>query len=473
MTKSLEQHENDIINYVINKNGEIIDRKWRFIGNDKRRTPYFLIRCNQSCIDDCDKKREFWINKYEIIPSNRHPEGKWCPYKITNKSLNRHRLEIESIVREKNGTIIDSQWKRIGKNKDRKLYFLIECEGNNEESVKHQWWAEKNKIRSGTWCPECPKGKSLKEHALEIEDIVKSKDGVILNKKWRFIGKDKRKTPYFLIECGGDNEYKEKHRFWISKSDLIPNNSHPSGVWCKACKDKTLDQHLSDIEKYVAEMGGKVLQREWRCENRGNYKAKLPYFYLECNNQENHRWWAEKGNLLPKPSNPTGTWCPICNDRIRVISEFAHIVIEYFCLKYLQYRGCHGRHEKILEEGSRPDLIIYRNDNFKRNIEPYQNILSILKNVNLKDIEEIAIDFTMSLIPANIIRKCFRSYQTKERILFIVLIREDNCVIAQYIQELVNNYTELDEEEKKLIKVINFDDFLKFLNLKLKIFQKL
>jgi len=127
MTKSLEQHENDIINYVINKNGEIIDRKWRFIGNDKRRTPYFLIRCNQSCIDDCDKKREFWINKYEIIPSNRHPEGKWCPYKITNKSLNRHRLEIESIVREKDAKYCPKCNKPYVKIKDKEKARCLEC----------------------------------------------------------------------------------------------------------------------------------------------------------------------------------------------------------------------------------------------------------------------------------------------------------------------------------------------------------
>ena len=209
---------------------------------------------------------------------------------------------------------------------------------------------------------------------------------------------------------------------------------------------------------------------EWKYEKHGKYRAKVPYFYLECNNKEGkHRWWVVKGNLLPKASNPTGSWCLVCSDRIRAISEYTHIIIEYYSLKYLRLKNCHGRHESILDEGSRPDLRIDRNDNFKHNIEPHQNIISFLKNVNIKDIEEIAIDFTMSLIPSNIIRKCFKNYQTKKRYLFIVLIREECGVTAHYLQELINNDIELDKKEKEMIKVINFDDFMKFLNLDIKI----
>ena len=47
----------------------------------------------------------------------------------------------------------------------------------------------------------------------------------------------------------------------------------------------------------------------------------------------------------------------------------------------------------------------------------------------------------------------------------IVLIREEVCVTAQYMQELINNVVELDSKESKLIKVINFGEFLRFLNL--------
>ncbi|MFW9973489.1 MAG: hypothetical protein ACFFDF_25110 [Candidatus Odinarchaeota archaeon] len=125
--------------------------------------------------------------------------------------------------------------------------------------------------------------------------------------------------------------------------------------------------------------------------------------------------------------------------------------------------------EDTLDEGSKPDLIINRDENFKFNIESHQNIVSFLNSVGLKNIEEIAIDFTMSLIPSNILRKCFRNYQNKNRFLLIVLIREGGIITAQYLQELINNDIELDNKEKGLIKVINFNEFLRFLNLDVKL----
>lgn len=468
-TKTLEEHQNDIINFVKQKNGKILDSKWKFIGKDKRKTPYFLIGCDKDCGCDCDENKKFWINKYELQPSNRYPEGKWCPYNIINKSLNRHQMDIKNIVKEKGGMIIASEWKYIGKNKEKKPYYRIQCGGDNENNEKHKWWSEKNKLLNGSWCPECPKGKSLEEHKMDIEDIVNIKGGKIIDMKWRY-DEENRKYPYFLIVCGGNNEENEKHQFWIYKSDLRPDSYHPRGVWCRKCQNKTLDQHQKDIEDYIDKMGGKILNREWRYEKHGKYNAKIPYFYLECNNkEENHMWWVAKGNLLPKPSNPTGSWCLICSDRIRAISEYAHIIIEYYCMKYLYLKNCHGRHEDTLDEGSRPDLIINRDDNFKFSIEPHQSIVSFLNNVSLKNIEEIAIDFTMSLIPSNILRKCFRNYQNNIRFLLIVLIREEGFITAQYIQELIYNDVELDNKEKKLIRVINFNEFLRFLNLDIKL----
>jgi len=97
--KTLEDHQNDIEEYIQGRGGKIIDRKWKFIGRDERKTPYFLIRCDKECDCDCEERRKFWINKYELKPSNRYPEGKWCPYSIINKSLNRHQMDIKNIVK--------------------------------------------------------------------------------------------------------------------------------------------------------------------------------------------------------------------------------------------------------------------------------------------------------------------------------------------------------------------------------------
>ncbi len=464
-TKTLEDHQKDIEEYIQRRGGKIIDSIWRTIGKDKKLTPYFLIGCDKDCGYDCDERRDFWINKYEIKPSNRHLEGRWCPYRVINKTLNRHQMDVEDIVREKNGEIIASKWVYIGKNKEKKPYFLIECECDNENNERHQWWVEKNKIISGTWCPQCPKGKSLEEHKMDIQNIVNIKEGKIIGMEWRYDEKN-RKYPYFYIECGGDNDNNMKHQFWIYKNDLIPNKSHPEGVWCRECHNKTLNHHQKDIEEYIECKGGKILDSDWRYVNQGKYQAKTPFFYVECDNEdEKHRWWVAKGNLIPKPSNPNGSWCKVCSDRIRAISEYAHIIFEYATLVYLNLKNCSGRHEDILDVGSRPDLIIDRDDNFKFNIEAHQNIISFSNNL---EIIEIIIDFTMSLVPSNIIKKCFRNYQNRKRYLLIVMIREKGIVTTQYMQDLINKNAELDDEEKELIQIITFNEFLQFLNLDIK-----
>lgn len=466
--KSLVDQQKDIENIVIEKNGRIIEGEWRFLGKNKRKTPFFHIICNRDCGVNCGERREFWCNKYELKPNKRHPEGKWCPYKILNKSLKIHQMEIIQTVKKKGGKILDSKWRYIGSNNDKRSYFLIECNGNNKFNEKHQWWVEKNKLKGsksnpeGSWCPKCPR-KTLKEYEKDIQDIVIEKKGKILDSKWRYDEKN-RKYPYFLIECGGNNERNEKHQWWINKTDLVPNKNHPKGVWCRECQNKTLDEHQRDIIDYVKKGGGRILGSEWRYITSGKYKSKTPFFYLECDNKrERHRWWVSKGNLLPKPSNPTGGWCKVCTDRIRAISDYAHIIIEYYSLFYLNLKNCRGKHEDTLDEGTRPDLTFKRDHNFKSIIEAYQRVI-LFSN----DIEEITVDFTMSLIPSIILSKCFRSYQNESRYLLIVLMREEGFVTTQNIQELIIDNEDLDNDEKSLIKVLNFDEYLQFLNLEKK-----
>ncbi len=364
------------------------------------------------------------------------------------KSLDGHQKDIENIVREKEGRIIGKKWKEVSHRN--RPYFHIEC------NKGHTWWVLKDHLKpkpskpEGSWCPhfEC-KSRTLTDHQREIEDIVRTKRGKIIGNKWREIGQKKDKTPYFHIECG------EGHKWWVSKINLTPSLSRPEGTWCPRCpRGKSLDDHQREIEDIVRTKRGKIIGKKWK-EISGRKKS---YFHVECD--KGHEWWVYKGSLKPSLNKPEGTWCPICQDRISAIGTFGHVPIEYFSLIHLNSKGCKVEHEKTLEEGTRPDLVIYRDDSFKANIETHQNIFSFSDNI-----EEILVDFTISLTPPTILRKCFKKYQGETRFLLIILMRERKHVTAQNIQNLINIDADIDSEDKKRIKVINFDEYLDFLNL--------
>ena len=116
--------------------------------------------------------------------------------------------------------------------------------------------------------------------------------------------------------------------------------------------------------------------------------------------------------------------------------------------------------EERLEDNYRPDLIIKRNCNFKKKIELFQEIIHFSPEIEL-----IVIDFTLSLYPKVILEKALRNYQNKNRFLIIVLLREEGTLNAQYFQNLLENDINICNEDKNLIKVINFKEYIGFLNL--------
>ncbi len=369
------------------------------------------------------------------------------------KSLVEHQRDIENIVKTKGGKVIDKEWRQVGQKI--RPYFEIECDKG------HKFWVRKYHLMpsknnpEGSWCPhfEC-KSRTLTEHQRDIEDIVRKKGGKIIDKEWRLYGqKRKFNAPFFEIECD------KGHKFWVRKHSLKPSKNNPEGSWCTHpdCRGKSLVEHQRDIEDIVREKGGKIIDKEWRLYGQKR-KFNAPFFEIECD--KGHKFWVRKNYLMPSKNNPEGSWCPICQDRISAIGTCGHVPIEYFSLIHLNSKGCKVEHEKTLEEGTRPDLIVDRDDNFKKNIEKHQNVVLFSNNI-----EEIAVDFTFGLTGENILAKCFKSYQAKNRFLLIVLLRERGILTVQHFQNLINNDVNIDNEEKKRIKVINFEAYLDFLNL--------
>jgi len=442
--KSLEEHQKDIEDIVKAKGGVIVDSEWRYIGNRKDKFPYFLIEC------ECDEKHRWWARKSDLLPSKNKSEGTWCPAHHT-KTLEEHQQDVEPIVKAKAGKILKSEWRYIGKKKVKHPFFYIECH------LGHEWWVFKGSLlpsksnQIGSWCPDpdC-RGKSLEEHQKDIEDIVKAKGGVIVDSEWRYIGN--RKTPFFFIEC----ECEKKHQWWVNKYRLLPSTENPEGTWCPAHHTKTLEEHRKDIEPIVKRKRGIILDSKWRY--LGKKTNKHPYFKILCN--KGHDWWASKTLLKPVKSNPKGSWCKICQDRIGAIGIFGHILLEYYSLKLIDLRQCNAKHEDSLEEGGKPDLIIERNSNFKANIELCQDILYFSEKIEI-----VIVDFTLALKPKVVLEHCLRNYQGENRFLIIVLLREEGKATVQYFRNLLDNDPEINKNYRENIKIINFTEYLSFLNL--------
>ena len=95
-TKSLEDHQKDILEIVRKKNGRIIGKKWKY--HNEQKYPYFHILC--------EKEHNWWIYKYSLLPTKTRPNGSWCPHiNCRGKSLKEHQIDIEDIVKDKRGKI--------------------------------------------------------------------------------------------------------------------------------------------------------------------------------------------------------------------------------------------------------------------------------------------------------------------------------------------------------------------------------
>ncbi|TXT63935.1 MAG: hypothetical protein BAJALOKI3v1_290039 [Promethearchaeota archaeon] len=353
----------------------------------------------------------------------------------TNKTLDDHKKDIEPIVRNKEGKIIQEEWRRNGRRK--RPYFQIECDKG------HKWWALKGNIKKGSWCQSCL-NMDLDDHRKEIEPIVRNKGGEIMQAEWRFTGANNHKKPYFLIKC------EEAHDWWSHKDNI------KSGSWCPTCFRKDLQQHQTDIEPIVKKKGGKILRSEWRY--KGEKNNRVPYFLIEC--EVGHKWWAAKTSIVPNRCNPSGSWCPFCGDLVKAVGLLAHPLLEYFSINYFRFFNCSINHEDVLSNDRRSDLFIHVELNFKKYIEANQELI-----VFPKEIRFITIDFTFSLTPSVIIDKFHKNYHSESRYLIIVLLREDDWVNVERIKFLLNSDQNLTEQDKRRITIFNLKEYFVFLDL--------
>ncbi len=104
------------------------------------------------------------------------------------------------------------------------------------------------------------------------------------------------------------------------------------------------------------------------------------------------------------------------------------------------------------------DLSIIRNDNFKDNIEVRQRIV-----VFSLQIEEISIDFTLSVKPDVFLDKCNKEYHSKTQFLMIVSILKDNNDLIPILNQIIKDKKNISFKEN--IKILSLEQFLEFLGL--------
>ena len=327
----------------------------------------------------------------------------------------------------------------------------------------HKWPTPYHNVIQGTKCPHCsPLSPINYERYLNLvnkrEDLEVGMNETEFNKVLAENNKlptNLRKSPallhWLIWECKA-----EKHKFHASYSK-IKNESKK----CPKCRKTLYKDYLRLVSKRddlvigmseaqfrdTMEKNDMLLQKErlrpsgvkliWKC------KAKL------------HKWSAPY-NTIKK-----GHGCYYCGEQTRVIGLLDHPIIEYYSLTYLiDLKNCQVKFEQYLIKGRyfHPDLLIDRSLNFKNNIEQMQRVVQIPDTV-----KKIVVDYTFGLNIKTILDKCFRQYQSEERYLLIVMIREREGCNAEIMQKLILERRDI--SNKEYIQVINFKEYLEFLGL--------
>ena len=329
------------------------------------------------------------------------------------------------------------------------------------------WSASYHNVKAGTKCPYCSATASITyENYLEV--VKKRSDLVIGLSKAKFnkiladnkrLPPNIRKSPAHLHnliwQCKA-----ERHKFLASYSKI-----KNEGKVCPECRKilyknyvelvnerLDLDIGLSELEFEIVMAENDRLPREERLRPS---RVPLPW---KCKFKK-HLWLAPYNNI--KKSHG----CPFCGEQAKVIGLLSHPIIEYYSLKFLiDLKDCQVKYEKNITQDRkfRPDLLIDRNSNFRINIEQLQRILWFPNKIRI-----IVVDITFGLNIIGILDKCYRQYQSEDRYLLIVIMRERNGCTVKIIQKLIQEAHDINKKDH--IKVINFKEYLEFLGLRKKI----
>ncbi len=262
---------------------------------------------------------------------------------------------------------------------------------------------------------------------------------------------------YVKIHCGDPDHPDYEIRF-----DSILNGSR-----CKYCTGYTLT--YSDIKDLIEFVGLRksgdigilitpkdAIEFESLISHHTVNPAVIP-ISVKCGNP-NHPPWVTQYHYIQQ-----GNWCPLCGERYVATGNCIHQVLEYLTLKYLFNQNCSADNEYnfIPNRSLAVDIGILRNSKFQNSIEKKQRIvLSINSDINL-----ICIDFTLSTNFKALKTKFYRSYQSPERLLIIVILVKTNNE-KTFIKRFEDELSLLNDVQNKVnIKFLTLNMFLEFIGL--------
>ena len=206
-------------------------------------------------------------HEWDATPSNVL-RGTWCPY-----CLGRHQTinDMRAIAKLRGGECLS--FKFIKNN----IKLKWRCKKG------HEWKANPNSIKRGSWCPYCiGRHKTIKD----MQAIAKSLGGECLSQKYI-----NAKTKLHWRCCEGHE--------W----EAVPSNILKSKIWCPYCGGRI--HTIEDMIKLAKSRNGECLSKEYL----GSEKK------LKWRCKEGHEWETTPAKIK------VGSWCPICRGRKKITIE--------------------------------------------------------------------------------------------------------------------------------------------------------
>lgn len=233
------------------------------------------------------------IHTYECGKGHRWPttagsirNGTWCPHcSMTEMGMKKRKYTLEDarkLIGDRKGKLISTKESFCA---DENLRWY--CEIHN-----HYWDASYNRIKKGSWCPVCGKGKSInnrRKYTLKtLQDIAAERGGKCLSEE------------YFACDTRYSWECEKGHKWNASYNDIKGSPKHKP-TWCPYCSGKK-KHTLKEMQAFAEAKGGKCLSTEYK-----NAKTMMDW-ECSCGRKFRESWTNIQGNRWCRKGCPDGKY---------------------------------------------------------------------------------------------------------------------------------------------------------------------
>jgi hypothetical protein len=197
--------------------------------------------------------------------SHRLRWGRWCPACFSSVPSNTIEM-MQGLAEARGGKCLSTEYQSSKKN------LLWQC------AKGHQWWADAEHVKAGTWCSLCNyEGRRFDLPMMQA--LAESKGGRCLSEQYLNVNKP------MLWQCG------EGH-VWRTAAAVILTQ----GSWCRRCFVERRRGKIEKMQAIAVERGGKCLSTQYvHSQSKLQWQCKL-----------GHVWWSIPNRIQ------RGCWCPQC-----------------------------------------------------------------------------------------------------------------------------------------------------------------